>query len=1135
MQKNHWFSTLLENIFNKNRTMKISIVLFAFALFNLHANSTYSQLKKVTIKVENESIKNVLGLIESQSKFKFFYKTTEIDLKRKISLQVKDTSIKDVLKIIFDDGTVTCTTVKNQIVIKKDLKDYQSSLDSGQKSVKIIKELQQSVSGKIIDGSGMPIPGVSVVVKGTSNGVAADFDGNYSITVDGPESVLVFSYIGLASQEVAVGNRQIIDVTMQDDALALDDVVVIGYGTQKRSNLTGAISSIKSEDLDKLSVTRVDQALQGKAAGVMVSQPSGKPGSAPSIHVRGVGSIGGTSPLWIVDGIRMGTDNFFNVNDIESIEVLKDASASAIYGAQAAHGVVLVTTKRGMNNNKINVDFKATVGVSSPINLPSMLDRDQFIQVATASRLAAGQQPDPSWSQSGLPNTDWSDELFSGSGLEQNYNLAISSGTDKANYYISGAYSGEEGIMVDNKFERYNLRANSDFKLFDGKVKIGESMLVSRTVENPTYAASGIPWRSIPMMPVYDETNPYGGWGTGPAYYQGRNPVGNEVQHHAKYNNNRFNGNVYLEIDLLKDLKFRSTFGINYSSWLGQSFNEAYSYGSNTNTQNSLVYASNDQETLTANYILTYDKTIGDHSFKAMAGYEAVKGSGIGFNATMVDFPVDLSYSFNLATGAADVTDRNTIDESRILSQFGRFNYSYKDKYMLEGSVRRDASAPKFGKDNLWGVFPSFSAGWRISQEDFLKDHSVISNLKLRLSSGTLGSDNIGNYLYSKSYYSLRSFYAFNEDGTNKVPGFFLNRFPNEAVKWEEITMSNVGIDLGLFNNKLSVVMDYYVKKTTDMLYAVPVPLSTGISYSKASPSAVSMNVGEMKNTGFEMAVNYQETFNELKFNIAANASFMKNELTSLIDNAYINGGDGGEVLGSTTRSEEGMPLSSFYGYEFVKIIDSQSELDALNTAAPDGVYQSNNTAPGDMLFRDLNGDNEITADDKTYIGNPWPKMIYGLTTNLEWRDFDFSMFLQGIQGVDVFNGNKTLTQQIYADYNTSTEALNAWTPTNQTGQPRIIQSDPNGNFRNTSSYFVEDGSFLKVRNIQLGYELPESFLSRLKMSRARVYISADNILTLTKYSGIDPEVSGGNTGRGVDYNSYPQTKTISMGISLGL
>ncbi len=1105
------------------RIMKLTWVLI-LALTLQTSASLWSQTTKMDVDLKNSSLLELFKKIENNSEYRFFYSNDEINENSKVTIQVSDQVIGDILTEAFKDLPYSFKELRNNMILVE-VKD---------EATKTVLQ-QNSISGTVSDEGGESLPGVTVLIKGTTKGTVTSIDGNYTISNIPENATLVFSFVGMLSQEIIVGNQTIIDVTMAVDAHGIEEVVAIGYGTQKRSNLTGAISSIKAEDLNKLSVTRVDQALQGKAAGVMVSQGSGKPGAAPSIHVRGIGSIGGTDPLWIVDGIRMSTANFFNINDVESIEVLKDASASAIYGAQAAHGVILVTTKRGLSNNKINVDFKATVGKSSPINLPNMLNRDQFIQAATASRLASGQSPDPSWSESGLSDTNWSDELFNGSGLKQNYNLTISSGTDKASYYVSGGYDNEGGVMIDNKFERYSLRANSDYKLFEGKVKIGESFLVSRTVENPTYAASGLPWRSIPLMPVYDDTNPYGGWGKGPTYYNGRNPVANEVQHQRKYTNNRFNGNAYLEIDLLEGLKFRSTFGLNYSSYLGESFDEAYNYGSNSNTQNSLAYSSVDDQTLTANYVLTYDKTIGDHSFKAMAGYEAVKGDTKGFNASMVSFPVDVSWSFNLATGAANVTDKNTISKSFILSQFGRFNYSYKDKYLFESSIRRDASAPKFGEENLWGIFPSFSAGWRISEEGFLKDNSLVSNLKLRLSSGKLGSDNIGNYLYSKSYYSLRSYYTFDQNGTNKVPGFFLNSFPNKDVKWEEITTSDIGVDLGLFDNKLSIVMDYYIKKTTDMLYSVPVPLSVGISYSKASPAAVPMNIGEMKNTGFEFAVNYQETFNESKFNISANASFMKNKLTKLVENAYINGADGGEVLGFTTRSEEGMPLSSFYGYKFVKIFDSQSEIDALNTAAPGGLYQTSGTAPGDMMYEDLNDDKKITSADQTYIGNPWPKMIYGLNTSLQWRNFDFNIFLQGIQGVDVFNANKTLTQEIYADYNTSTDALNAWTSDNHTGQPRLIQADPNGNFRKSSSYFIEDGSFLKVRNIQLGYELPNSIISRLNMSKARVFVSADNVLTFTKYSGIDPEVSGANTGMGVDYDAYPQIRTISIGIELGL
>jgi len=1113
---NNYFDTT-NQMFRKMRTTFLLLILFTSSLF---ANNVSSQ-EKVSMALNNASVIQVIRTIESQTDYLFVFDKNEINMIRSVNVNVKNESVTDVLTKMFSDTNVKYAIEGNSIMLM---------------SIKSSQQKKKTISGKVTDSAKQPLPGVTIVIKGTTIGTVTDFDGNYSLA-DIPEgATLQFSFVGMKSQEVSVVNQSSINIILLNSSIGIDEVVAIGYGTQKRSNLTGAISSVKSEDLNKLSVARMDQALQGKASGVMVSQASGKPGAAPSIHVRGVGSIGGTSPLWIVDGIRMSTDNAFNVNDVKSIEILKDASASAIYGAEAAHGVILVTTKRGSNNNNVVVNFKASIGKSNPINLPTMLNRDQYITAATASRAAADQSPEECWENAeDLPDTNWEDALFDGSGVKQNYNLSISNGTDKSNYYLSGNYYNENGMMVDNRFTRYSMRANSDFKLFDGKVKIGESLLASRTIENPTFSSNGVPWRSIPIMPIYDETNPYGGWGTGPTYFGGRNLVANEYQHHRKYTNNRVNGNVYVEIDILKGLKFRSTFGVNYLSYLGESFDEAYYYGSNSNTENALTYSSNNAQTLTANYVLTYDKKIGDHSFKAMAGYEAVQGNGVAFNAAMTGFTEDVSWSFATATGSADVTDKNTIDKSCILSQFGRLNYSYKDKYLLEGTIRRDASSPKFGSNNLWGVFPSFSAGWRVSQESFLKDNPMISNLKLRVSSGTLGSDNISNFLYTKSYHSNKSYYIFDENGSNKVAGFYLSGFPNADVKWEEVKTSDIGVDLGLFDNKLSFVMDYYIKKTSDMLYSVTVPLSVGISVSKATPDAVSMNIGEMKNHGFEFAVNYEETFNEFKLNIGANTSFQKNELTKLTENAYINGGDGGQVLGSTTRSEVGHPLSCFYGYKFVKIINSQSEIDALNAASPDGQYQQSGTAPGDMLYEDLDDDKKITTADKTYIGNPWPKMIYGLTANLQWREFDFSMVLQGVHGVDVLNANKTLSQEVYSGWNTSTEALNAWTSDNHTNQPRLIQSDPNGNFSNTSSYFVEDGSFLKVRNIQLGYELPKSILSKLNMSKARVYISAENVLTFTKYSGIDPEVSGDNTSRGIDYDAYPQARTINIGIELGL
>ncbi len=1124
-------------------TMRFLFFSFFVGVLTVNASNTYSQNKTFDLNFSDKTLGEVFKGIESESEFIFFYLDDAIDVSRKVSLTVSNSYIEEVLDEIFKNTNNSYKIFDRQIIIFKD--ESLSPVNSQSMVPLTDKFARQSIviKGKITDSNGLSLPGVNVLEKGTSNGTVTNLDGEYTISVVSPSAVLSFSYVGYLTEELNVENQTTINVVLVEDIQALDEVVVVGYGAQKRSNVTGAISSVKSDDLEHLSVHRVDEALRGKAAGVMVASGSGQPGKAPSIHIRGVGSLGETSPLWIVDGVRMGTGNYFDIADIESIEILKDASASAIYGAQSAHGVILVTTKRGKNTDKLNVNFKANFGKSSAMNMPELLKRDQYIQCATQSREAAGMAPETSWSESGLPDTDWLGAFYDGSGLEQSYTLSISNGNDKANYYLSGGYDDEDGIVIDNKFQRYSLRANSDFKLFSDRVRLGESFLISRTVENPTTASNssttggGIPWRSIPLFNIYDETNEYGGWGIAPTYFQGANPIGWQRQNHVENKYNRFDGNTYLEIDLLEGLMFRTTFGINYYSFTQSNFVEAYYYGGFADTMNKLSYTNTDYQNLTANYILSYEKSLGNHEFKVMAGYEAIRGESVTATAAKTNLPLDVSWSLSLATGDASVT--GTVNKYAILSQFGRFNYNYNEKYLLEASVRRDASSPKFGSNNLWGVFPSLSAGWRISEEDFLKDIDFISNLKLRVSSGTLGSDNISSFLYTKTYSNYRSNYAFDVAAANKVAGFYLSKFSNEDVKWEEITMNDIGVDLGILDNKFFLTMDYYVKKTSDMLYAIQLPPTVGLSYIYADTQPVEMNIGEMKNSGFEVALNYREQINDLRINISANSSFMKNELTKLVEDASITSGNAGIVFSyagaSTSRSEVGMPLGSFYGYEVEKIFQSDSEVEALNALAPDGIYQASGTAAGDFKYKDLNGDNEITEDDRTFLGNPWPKMIYGFTTSLEWRNLDLNIFLQGVQGVDIFNGSKALYQTLFSDYNASTQALNAWTAENPTDQPRLHQTDPNGNFRKPSSYFVENGAYLKVRNVQLGYNLPASILKKINVERGRIFVNVDNLLTFTKYSGIDPELAGSNTARGIDNNSYPQTRTVSFGINLGL
>jgi TonB-dependent starch-binding outer membrane protein SusC len=992
------------------------------------------------------------------------------------------------------------------------------------------------ISGKITNNKKEPIPGVSIYQKGTTLGTVSDANGDFTLEAS-DSSILVFTSIGFIKEEISVKGQSFLTVTLTEDIVGLEEVVVVGYGEQKRSNVTGALSSVSITEMENKSQLRLDQALQGLAAGVMVARNGGAPGDKPTIHIRGVGSISNTEPVWIVDGVRMDPGNQFDIDDVESIEVLKDGASAAVYGAKAAHGVILVTTKRGKGN--LSVNFKSSISKRQPINLPTFLNSAEFVKYKKEGRLNAGQNPEPSWDNY-EHDTDWISAFYDGSGVLQSYDLSVSKGDENFNYYISFGHDNEKGILIDNSFKRYSARINSDVKVAKW-LKLGESLLLSRVIENPIgnnneNYSGGIPYRSIPIMPIHDPENKYGGWGKAPVYFQGPNPVATQYQQHETRSYNRIDGNVYLEASPVKGLQVRGTVGYNYMAFLGEKFDEAFDYGAFANPINALTYGAANDQSMIGNIVATYSRDFGRHNIKLMGGYEASKFDTRHFNITRTSFPIDVAWSFNLATGAATNTDRFNVYQNRILSQFGRLNYNFDEKYLFEANIRRDASAPKFGPSNIWGVFPSFSAGWRISQEDFFRDVPYITSLKLRGSMGKLGSDNIGDYIYLKTYTSQFSTYSFDAAGANKVSGFFISKFPNADVKWEEVNMKNVAIDLKAFENKFSLSLDYYIKDTKDLLYAVPVPASVGIAVHNFDPVNPEINIGTMRNTGIDIEFGYTNNYSKFQLKINGNTSFVKNEMKSLRGDEYITGGNGGGQIGGMTRTQAGHPISSFYGYVVQQMLNSDNDVYAINTYADDGIYQEAGTGPGDFMYKDISGpdgvpDGEITTHDRVYIGNPWPKVTYGLNVGVAYNKLiDLSIQFQGVQGVDVFNANKAYSRNFFGDNNTTTDIFEAWTPERHTQHPRNIASDPNGNWGKPSSYFVEDGSYLKLRNVQLGVNIPSKILDRVNIKRVRIYMNANNLLTITKYSGLDPEVAGSNTGRGVDFGYYPQLRTYGAG-----
>lgn len=1086
----------------------------------------------LSVHLNDGKLIDVFKEIESKTGFNFSYNDALVKENELISLNFTSQSLGDILSELSRKTRLKFKRINENIHV--------STRQIFEKAVTEEQLIQgKTVSGKITsleDGSGLP--GVNVVVKGTSNGTVTDIEGNFVLEVEGENSILEFSSVGFISEEVLVGNRSIFDITLSPDITALEEIVVVGYGTQQRGDLTGSVSSVKGEAIKNVPARNLAEALQGRVAGVQITDSGGRPGSGADIIIRGAGSVNGTPPLYIVDGIRIGTGNNFNLQDIESVEVMKDASAAAIYGAQAAGGVILITTKRGGKSDKINVNLNARYGFRTPTGLYDLLETPDYI---TAKRAIGAN--DPTWDNpSQLANTDWHDELFR-TGQEQNYNISMDGGGDKANYYLGFNYQREDGIIINNYFQRFNLRLNSDFDISD-KITIGESLMAWKTNENPPAGGSGEPFRSTPTMPLKDPDDPAtetGDWAKNPSGFSGGHPVANQYINHYNTDQYGLEGNVYLNWSIVRGLDFRTNLGAQLTNRDEYQFTQFADWGSNTQPQRMVKELSNWQQ-YTSNFVLTYQTEFGKSNLKVMAGYEAIKSTSDRLRGEAGQFPTVVAESFDIKLDANPLLQGGP-GNGRFESVFGRLNYDYNGKYLLQATIRRDGS-DKFGPNNKWGTFPSVSVGWKLSDEAFLSGVDFVDNLKLRASYGVLGNDNIGQFAYESAFARI-NVHSFDDNA--EVVGYSSVKFPNQSIKWEEITTTDIGVDFTFLDKSFDFTFDWYKKITTDMLYNVNIPLTSGYGRHNSNPTSVPVNIGEIENTGVEFTLNYYKKVGGFNLNVGANASFNNNKVIDLGEgNVPINeGGAGFAYNGSFSRTENDYPMGSFYGYEVIGIFKTDAEVQQLNDAAPGGVYQNSQTAAGDLHYADINGDGVINDDDRTIIGNPWPKTIYGLNIGLGFKGFEFNMLFSGVAGVDLFNGNKAYAQTIYGDYNTTDEIFNASFYGNNglTNQPRIggddasgnFIRDPNGNYSRPSSYFIEDGSYVKLKNLQVAYNLPKSIVSNLNMSSVRIYFTGQNLFTITNYTGRDPEIAGGVKSRGIDYfANYPHTRLYAFGIELG-
>ncbi|ADB40032.1 SusC/RagA family TonB-linked outer membrane protein [Spirosoma linguale] len=963
--------------------------------------------------------------------------------------------------------------------------------------------VERAISGKVTGDNGEVLPGVSIQLKGTNRGTTTDATGSFRLTVpDEGSAVLVFSFIGYVSQEITVGNQSIINVTLASDNKALAEVVVVGYGTQKKADLTGAVSAISASDFDNTINTNVGQALQGRAAGVQVTQNTGKPGDNAIIRVRGVGTTGNSNALYVIDGvITDGGIANINPDDIESMTVLKDAASSAIYGARAANGVVLITTKRGKTGVG-RVSFTMYYGTQKAWRLPRMANAREFATLQNEARQNAGLTPYWNNPDSLGVGNDKIGEIFQTAPI-QNYHVSVSGGSEKSQYAVSLGYFNQVGIGIGVGYDRYSLNVTSDHQVLK-KLKFGNSLSLTRGKQtsgqwNETFVNA---IRFSPTIPKYMPDGNYG-YGSRPGEQIGYlSSLGSAYLFQNDLTRYRLLGNIYGEYQFTPELKLRATIGADFILENGINFVPTYAFGGRTNVVNTLDRSNVISTTWLNENLLSYDKAFGKHSISALAGITQQANRYDNFSAHRESFPNnDIRV---LDAGALNDRARGSASEWSIRSFLSRVNYNYDERYLVSANLRVDGSS-RFGTGNRYGVFPSFAAGWRISGEKFMENIRAINDLKLRASWGQLGNQEIGLYSFTTGL-NLGQNYVLGS-GQTVAPGVAPTALGNPNIKWETTTMQDVGIDLALLNNRVSVTADYFIKDTRDMLVQVPIPGTTGVT------TAPYQNVGAVRNSGFELAITYRKASGDFKYDISANMGTIKNRVTALA---------GLPIISGVFKTAEGQPISSIFGYVQEGVFQNQSEIDAHATQL--------NAKPGDIKWKDSNGDGIINDLDRDYIGNTIPRLSYGFTGNANYKGFDLSVFIQGIQGRDLYldgTGGRRLMDNFD---NTTAEYLSRWTgPGTSNRVPRLVWGDPSNN-RRTSSFWVYDASYLRIRNVQLGYTLPKGTLG---LGRLRIYASCQNLLTITSYPWFDPEVGAGIDNNFTDLMTYPQPRTILGGINI--
>ena len=990
-----------------------------------------------------------------------------------------------------------------------------------------VTQQQQTVKGIIKGPDGLPVIAANISQKGTNNATITDLNGNFTLNVTGRQPVLVISYIGYVTTEVNVSGRAFVEVVLQEDVAALDEVVVVGYGTMRKKDVTGAVSSVRSGEITKNATSNVMQAIAGKMSGVQVVQNSGTPGGDVSILIRGVGTINDASPLYVIDGVPVsGGMWYLNPNDVESIDVLKDASATAIYGSRGANGVVMVTTKQAQEGHtEINFDY--SYGIQHSAKTYKMLDASQYAALHNEMRTNAGPEyslnpafADPESLGAG---TDWMDAIFRTAPM-QKVNLSMLGGNQKISHATSLGYYTQDGIMKNSSYNRLSLQSNISSKLASNiTVRANVNLSAENRRTQPVSTVIQNAMRILPSIPIYDDNGEYAG-PTGNAEWNGNalNPVAIINEQNYRMKGFRMLSNISLEWEIIKGLKFKTTGGAELGYDYNNSYIPKYKWGLNESKNTMQTVTSAYEQLYLWDNTLNYDKAFGKHRINAMIGtsYQEYKKESV--SAAGSGRASELTTELDNATKATDVGGNSY--RWALMSYMARLHYSYDDRYLLTATFRADGSS-KFGKDNRFGYFPSFAAAWNIGNEAFMQSVKPVSLLKLRAGYGQTGNQNIGAYAFAdklsvNGVYNFGSQRGFESNLVNLIYPYLLS---NPSVKWESVEQYNVGLDIGFLQNRIVANLDFYVKNTRDMLTKKPVPQTSGTSLEQADWPPV--NIGKVLNRGFEFTVNTKNFVGEFKWETSLNMSFNHNEVVSI---------GGPEILNGVSLIREGQPINSFYGYELGGIYQTLDEVftgPVMENRAPDKASHNpyKNTSPGDMWFVDVDGNGEINDLDRTVIGNPSPDCIFGFNNTFSYKNFDLSIFFQGALGNQVWNGVRASHESMNSTYNQLATTLERWTGEGSSySMPRAIYADPNNNSR-ASTRWLEDGAYAKLKNLTFGYTLPEKWIRKAKMKALRLYVSLDNLCTITNYSGLDPEAGLS----GLDYGVYPSARTYMFGVSV--